>query len=64
MNLMFGFVLGGGLLSKIWWMVGTAVYQFALCMMKSSQNSEAENLEGTMTEPPDNNGARKPARSP
>lgn len=45
-------------------MVGTAVYQLALWVMKLSQNSDAENLVGTMTEPPENRGARNPARSP
>jgi len=38
MNLMLGLVEGGGFFSRIWWIVGTAVYQFALCVMKSLQN--------------------------
>ena len=45
-------------------MVGTAVYQLALCVMKFSQKSCAENLGGTMTDPPDRRGARKPASRP
>ena len=64
MNLILGLVEGGGFFSRIWWIVGTAVYQLALCVMKSSQNSEAENLRGTTTEPPEYKGARKPARRP
>lgn len=64
MNLIFGISEGSGLRSRIWWIVGTAVYQFALCSMKLSQNSEAENLRGTMTDPPDDKGDKKPARSP
>lgn len=64
MNLILGLVVGGGFLSRIWWIVGTAVYQFALCVIKSSQNSDAENLSGTITDPPDNKGARNPASRP
>ena len=64
MNRILGLVVGGGFLRRIWWIVGTAVYQLALYVTKSSQNSEAENLRGTMTEPPDNSGARKPASNP
>lgn len=45
-------------------MVGTAVYQFALCSRKSRQKSEAENFAGTTAEPPERRGARKPARRP
>lgn len=45
-------------------MVGTAVYQLALWVMKLSQNSEAENLRGIMTDPPEKRGDRKPASSP
>ena len=45
-------------------MVGTAVYQLALYLMKFSQKSDAENLSGTITEPPDRRGARKPASRP
>jgi len=44
--------------------IHTAVYQLALYLIKSFQNSEAENLGGTMTVPPDLSGARKPARRP
>lgn len=61
---MLGLVAGGGFLSRIWWMVGTAVYQFALCVIKSSQKVVALNLAGTMTEPPERRGARNPARRP
>jgi hypothetical protein len=50
---MFGLWLGGGFLRRIWWMVGTAVYQFALWSSKASQNSEAENLRGQIMEPPE-----------
>lgn len=45
-------------------MVGTAVYQFAWYVVKSSQNSVAENFGGTITDPPEPSGARKPANSP
>lgn len=64
MNLISGLVVGGGLLRRIWWMVGTAVYQLALCSMKSCQNVVAENFGGTITEPPERRGARNPASSP
>lgn len=40
------------------------MYQLALCVMKFSQNSEAENFVVTITEPPENRGARKPASKP
>lgn len=61
---MLGLVDGGGLLRRIWWMVGTAVYQLALCVIKSSQKVVALNLRGTTTEPPERRGARNPARRP
>jgi len=61
---MFGIGFGRGDLRRIWWIVGTAVYQFASCVVKSFQNVDAENTGGTMTVPPDARGARKPARSP
>ena len=32
--------------------------------MKLSQNSEAEKRDGTITDPPEKRGARKPASSP
>src|SRR5690242_200985 len=59
-----GLGLGGGFLRRIWWIVGTAVYQLALWLMKSVQNSEAENLLGTTMEPPVKRGARRPQRRP
>ena len=55
---------GSLFLSKIWWIVGTAVNQFALRLTKSRQNSDAEKRAGTMTDPQLINGARKPASSP
>ena len=64
MNLMSGMGLGSGVLSRIWWIVGTALYQFALCWTKSAQNSEAENRGGTTTEPPECSGARNAASNP
>jgi hypothetical protein len=56
--------LGFVVLSKILWIVGTAVYQFALCEIKSFQNELAEKRAGTTTEPPEWSGARKAASSP
>lgn len=64
MKRIWGTGLGRGVLSRIWWMVGTAVYQFALWVVKSVQKSVAENLGGTMTEPPEYRGARNAARRP
>ena len=64
MNLIGGIVAGKGLFKRIWWIVGTAVYQLALCVMKVSQKSDAEKRGGTMTEPPENSGARNPASRP
>ena len=40
------------------------MYQVALYVINSSQNSEAENFKGIMTEPFENKGARKPASNP
>ena len=64
MKRMLGIGFGLGDLSKIWWIVGTAVYQFALWVVKCCQKLLALNAPGTTTEPPDANGPRKPARRP
>jgi len=55
---------GGGFLSRIWWIVGTAVYQVARWRRKVGQKSLAENLGGTMTELWAARGARKAAKRP
>lgn len=47
---------------KGWYGKLTAVYQLALNLVKSFQNSLAENLFGTITVPPERSGARKPKR--
>ena len=64
MKRIFGIWLGGGFLRSIWWIVGTAVYQLALYSIKLSQNSDAENLSGIITDPPEKSGDRNPASSP
>lgn len=64
MNLMCGRGDGKGDLSRIWWIVGTAEYQFALWVVKSFQNSDAEKRAGTITEPPEESGPRNAARRP
>jgi len=64
MNLISGIGVGSGDFSRIWWIVGTAVYQFALCVIKSVQNVDAENFGGTITVPPEARGVRKPASRP
>ncbi len=64
MKRILGICEGSGFLSKIRWIVGTAVYQLALYVIKLSQNSEAENFIGIITEPPENRGARRPASNP
>ena len=61
---MLGSGLGLGDLSRIWWMVGTAVYQFALWVVNCFQKLPALNAPGTTTEPPEASGARKPASKP
>lgn len=64
MKRILGMGLGRGDFKRIWWMVGTAVYQFARWWVKSRQKVEAENLGGTMTVPPAAKGARNPANNP
>jgi hypothetical protein len=59
-----GIGFGSGDLSRTWWIVGTAEYQFALYLLKSDQNSWAENLVGTITEPPEERGAKNAAKRP
>lgn len=50
MKRIFGTGDGCGDLSRIWWIVGTAVYQFAEQVVKSCQNVLAEKREGIMIE--------------
>src|SRR5215216_2944762 len=44
--------VSSAVLSRIVWIVGTAVYHEALCSRTSGQNPEAENLGGATTVPP------------
>ncbi len=55
---------GSSFLSKIRCIVGTAVYQFALRVAKSFQNSDAEKRAGMMTDPRLIKGVRNPASRP
>lgn len=64
MNLIFGKGFGNGVLSKIEWIVGTAVYQVDLVDAKSFQNRVAENLSMMTTLPPERKGDKRPARRP
>jgi len=56
--------LGLGELSRIVWIVGTAVYQVHLVLEKSFQKRDAPNLSGMTIEPVERKGARRPARRP
>jgi hypothetical protein len=60
----FGIGDGCGDESRIWWMVGTAVYQLDSVETNSLQNTPALNLGGITTLPRARSAASKPACRP
>lgn len=64
MNRILGRGDGIGLVKRMLWIVGTAVYQVHLVDAKSCQKRPAENFPGMTTLPLDRRGASKPASRP
>lgn len=64
MKRIFGMGEGSGVDSRIWWIVGTAVYQLHLVVVKSSQNLEAANLGGMTMLPRLARGESSPHSNP